>query len=50
MPALRFASELAPLCSHSFSLSDSNDAVATVGREGESAAEVVHVTLLPNPG
>jgi threonine dehydrogenase-like Zn-dependent dehydrogenase len=46
----RFASELTPLCSHSFSLSDSNDAVATLGRESESAVEVVHVTLLPNAG
>ena len=46
----RFASELAPLCSHSFSLSHSNDAVAMLGRESDSAAEVVHVTLLPNAG
>jgi alcohol dehydrogenase len=43
----RHAIDFAPLCSHSFSLSQANDAVATLGRENESEAESLHVTLLP---
>jgi threonine dehydrogenase-like Zn-dependent dehydrogenase len=44
----RLAGKLAPLCSHSFSLLESNEAVAALGRESDSAAEVVHVTLMPD--